>query len=144
MAKQTQDATVLLLIDKVKEKKAQIESAQNPQWQTNCTICIEGKNINLRTIQSDADLMSIAATVMVHKMGHAAALEQLGSSGTTFKFCGYSPEEWMADIKTRLNKLNVDKEKRNLAKLEDRLDKIISPELRAKMELEAIEKELED
>ena len=48
------------------------------------------------------------------------------------------------NIKTRLSKLNIDKEKKNLAKLEQRLDKIISPELRAEMELAAIQKELDD
>ena len=87
--------------------------------------------------------MKIAAAVKVHQLGYDAAVEELGTGGT-FKFFGYTPDQWMADIKTRLTKLNVEKEKRNLSKLEDRLDKIISPELRAKMELEAIEKELED
>lgn len=143
MTKKTQDQTVLLLIDKVNEKKDQIQSAQNPQWQTNCSLKVEGNNVNLRTIQTAEELVSIAASVKVQQIGYDAAIKELGGS-TEFKYQGYSPDQWLADIKTRLNKLNVDKEKRNLAKLEARLDNIISPELRAKMELEAIEKELED
>ena len=142
MAKSTQDATVLLLIEKVNEKKAQIENAENPQWQTNCTLTAYGKNVNLRTVQSVDELLSIAAEVKVHQMGYEAACAEIGVSGE-YLFFGYTPKQWMADIKTRVGKLNVEKEKRNLAKLEERLDKIISPELRAKMELEAITKELE-
>ena len=137
-----QDKAVLLLIDKVSEKKEQIESAQNPQWETNCNLKIDGENVNLRTVQTVEQLVNIAANVKVLQLGYEAAIEELGGD-TEFKYSGYTTEQWMADIKTRLSKLNIDKEKKNLSKLEQRLDKIISPELRAEMELAAIQKELD-
>ncbi len=143
MPKKDQDKTVLLLIDKVSEKKKQIQSAQNPQWQTNCLLTVDGSNVNLRTIQTAKELVLLAAKVKIQEMGYNAAIDELGGSAD-FEYQGYSTDQWMSDFYTRLNKLNVDKEKRNLAKLEQRLDAIISPELRAKMELEAIERELED
>lgn len=143
MAK-AQDQTVLLLIKKIEEKRGQIKDAEHPAWKTNCLIFVNGANVNIRTLQNSEDLINVASRVMVYELGHAAALEALGVSNDVPKMCGYPTSDWIADIKTRLTKINVDKEKRNLTKLEERLDKIISPELRAKMEIEAIERELED
>ncbi len=144
MAKQTQDQTVLLLIAKVQEKKESIKETENPNWLTNCSLQFEGENRNLRTIQLVPELLSIAAHIKVHEIGFKAACAELEVDTGEYKLFGYSPEKWMSDIRTRLNKLNIDKEKRNLVKLEEKLDKIISPELRAQMEIAAIEKELED
>lgn len=137
-----QDKAVLSLIDKVNEKKEQIQTAQNPQWETNCNLKIDGENVNLRAVQTVEQLVNIAANVKVLQLGYEAAIEELGGD-TEFKYSGYTTEQWMVDIKTRLSKLNIDKEKKNLSKLEQRLDKIISPELRAEMELAAIQKELD-
>lgn len=43
-----------------------------------------------------------------------------------------------------MDKIQIQDKRKKLEKLESRLEKIITPELRAKMELEAITAELED
>lgn len=45
-------------------------------------------------------------------------------------------------IYNRINKLSLSAKRKELEALEARLDKLVSPELKAKMELELIEKEL--
>jgi len=50
----------------------------------------------------------------------------------------------VADVKTRIGKVSIDKKKRQLEALETRLEKIVSPELRAEMELQAIKELLEE
>ena len=55
---------------------------------------------------------------------------------------GFSVNDWIDDIKTRINKVQIASKKVKLEHLESRLNAIISPELRAEMELEAISAEL--
>jgi len=50
----------------------------------------------------------------------------------------------VADVKTRIGKVSIHKKKRQLEALETRLEKIVSPELRAEMELQAIKELLEE
>jgi hypothetical protein len=50
--------------------------------------------------------------------------------------------KWISDIRTRINKLRIASRTKDLQALEARLDAIISPNLRAELELKAIESEL--
>jgi len=52
----------------------------------------------------------------------------------------WKTEEWKDDFQTRVNQISVQEKRKELAELESRLNAIISPELKAQMELEAIEK----
>jgi hypothetical protein len=55
---------------------------------------------------------------------------------------GHTVADWQADIQKRINKVQISKKKADLQTLEDRLDKLISPELRREMELAEIQKML--
>ena len=61
-----------------------------------------------------------------------------------FSWHGYSTEKWKVDIQARIDKIQIEKKKRDLEILEKRLDAILSPELKAEMELEEITKALSD
>jgi hypothetical protein len=52
-------------------------------------------------------------------------------------------DEWKEDFQTRVNQISVQEKRKELAELESRLNAIISPELKAQMELDAIAKLLE-
>ncbi len=49
----------------------------------------------------------------------------------------------MEDIKTRINKIQIVSKRKKLEELEARLNSIISPSLKAEMEVDAIAAELE-
>ena len=59
-----------------------------------------------------------------------------------FEWQGYLYDDWANDIKNRIDKLSLKAKQKELDALEARLDKLVSPELKAKIELELIEKEL--
>jgi hypothetical protein len=64
-------------------------------------------------------------------------------SPPTFKWNGYTVKEWIGDLKMRVAQIQIKKKEDKLEQLEKRLNKIVSPEMRADMELEAIQSELE-
>lgn len=52
----------------------------------------------------------------------------------------FDKDEWLADCKKRVAKMKYEEQKKNLQELESRLDKLVSPERRRELELEALEK----
>jgi hypothetical protein len=147
-AKNSEDALVLKLIDEVKQRKAEIESIERPVYRTNCTFSYDDTtrtgngSINLRTL-SVRDLLSVAGFLM----GRAdyfvkAAIHMVLEDSPGFQWQGFSLADWLADIKTLANKSQLTSKRTNLEFLEKRLDSLVSPELRRKLELEAIQREL--
>jgi hypothetical protein len=71
-----------------------------------------------------------------------SAAKELGVD-YNFTWLGFSVDEWKEDFQTRVNQISVQEKRKELAELESRLNAIISPELKAQMELDAIAKLLE-
>lgn len=149
MAKKTvnTDQRTLDLIQKVKTQKAEIGRAEKPSWKTSCTFTyVEGKlndAINLHVESKVHVLIGIAEFIRRREAGYAAAAEELGVvNPPQFTWQGFTATDWISDLKARVTKIQIEVKKQNLNDLENRLDKIISPELKAQMELEAIEASL--
>lgn len=142
MAKaKTQDEIVQELIEVVKQKKSEIAKAEKPKWMTNCSFPYSEENsprLNLNTVALESTLVTILGNLIMRKNAHEQAQYILGSK-STFNWGGYSFEDWKADIQTRLFKIQINDKKKELEILEARLDKLISPELKAKLELEEIQ-----
>lgn len=138
--KQVQD-----LIDLVKSKKAAISKAEKPDWKTNCSFAFNPdstQRYNIQTVSDIDTLVSMLAWVIAREDSHNTAAKLLGVT-SKFKWCGSSCDAWQSDIQSRVNKIQISKNKADLELLESRLDKLISPEMKAKMELEEITKLLE-
>lgn len=143
MAKaKTQDEIVQELIDVVKVKKAEIAKAEKPKWLTNCSYPYGEENgsvrVNLNTVTQEKTLVAILADLLTRKKAHEEAQYILGSK-VPFTWGGYTFDDWKGDIQTRLFKIQITDKKKELELLEARLDKLISPELKAKLELEEIQ-----
>ncbi len=144
MAKQTDEKT-LKLIAEVRRRKADIAEAEKPNYTTNMSFSFNdgGRPVNLHVEKSVAKLISIAGFLMRQESDYTAAAESLKiGDAPDFQWEGFSVEDWVRDIKTRINKAQLASRKKQLASMEARLDKIVSPELRAEMELAQIEQEL--
>lgn len=146
MAKET-DKKTQDLIKEVNKRKAEIAKLERPNYKTNCTFTyIEGNLTGLINIHVESDvkkLVSIAGFVLDQRESFRRAAEKLQIDRVPdFTWNGFSIEDWLNDIQTRINKIQISTKKKNLETLEERLNKIISPELRAEMELEAIAGEL--
>lgn len=144
MAKKT-DQKTLDLIQEVARRKQEIAKAERPNWITNCSFSFEegsSKTVNLHVCQDVRQMITIAAFLRESEISYNAAAQELGVDAPPFTWSGFSVSDWLSDIRTRINRIQIDSKKKKLAALEERLNKIISPELRAEMELEAIAAEL--
>ncbi len=144
MAKQSADDQVQQLILLVKGKKDEIIKAEKPDWRTNCSFAFDpqtkpNERTNIQTVGDIATLVSMLAFLRAKERDYKEAAQLLGVSDK-FNWMGYSVEDWQADLQNRINKIQISKKKADLAALEARLDKLISPEARREMELAEITK----
>ena len=144
MAKKT-DNTTIKLIEEVQKRKAEIAKAEKPNWQTHCSFSYDGggsKGINLHVEKDVGKLVCIAAFLRDKEKSYKETADILGIEAPPFTWSTFKVSDWLQDIKTRITKIQIFDKKKKLESLEARLNKIISPELRAKMELDAIAAEL--
>ena len=141
----TTDEIVLDLLNKVEQKKKEIGASERPNWITNCSFGINPSNaaerINIQV--SDVNtLVSIYANLSLSYSAFEQAAKDLGVKAD-FKWQGFTFGDWAADIKTRLNQLQIKNKKDDLAKLEARVNALVSPEQRREMELKKLAAELQ-
>lgn len=141
MANQT-DEQVQKLFQVVQAKKAEIAKAEKPNWETNCSFGYIKDSSSRTNIQVVADVEELVHILgfLIEKQKAFESAQSILDTGLTFKWMGYTLDQWQSDIKTRIDKIQITKKKKDLEALESRLDKLISPELKAKMELEEITK----
>jgi len=138
----TTDQKVQELFQIVQKKKKEIEKAEKPNWLTNCSFGFDeynGVRINLHTTTDVNLLAQIYAFLMRKEDDLNTAYKELGLD-TKPNWLGFQFGDWKADIKTRIIKVQIKKEKDKLEVLETKLNNLISPELRTKLELEEITK----
>ena len=141
------DKKTLELIAQVKQQKAEIAKAEKPSYKTNCSFSyVEGKMndaINIHVEANVKNLICIAAFLQEREKSYAEAAKALGvEAPPEFNWNGFTVKDWTDDLKMRITKVQIGAKRKKLEALEERLNKIISPELRAELELEAIASEL--
>lgn len=141
------DQTVLKLIEEINKRKSEIEKIKKPSYNTNCSFPFDesrpNDNVALKVVKDINKLVEIVGFLKLKEDSFNKGCELLGVEKGVFKWGGFTVNEWVEDIKLLIDKLNISIKQKKLDTLEARLDKIISPELKAQMELDAIIKELE-
>lgn len=138
------DKVVQELFKVVQDKKAAIAKAEKPNWMTNCAFRYSkdsSSSTNLQACGDIEELINIMGVLCGHKRNFDEAQKILGTD-VQFKWFNFSFEDWASDIKTRIDKIQINAKKKELEMLEARLDKLISPELKANLELAEIQKML--
>ena len=148
MAKKT-DQQTLDLINEVNRRKKEISKLEKPNWCTNCSFgYTEGSatgRVNIQVESNIRNLINMAAFLREKERSYLLAADAMSiENPPPFTWDGFGVCDWIEDIKTRINKIQINSKKQKLEQLEMRLSSIISPELRAQMELEAIAKEMKD
>jgi hypothetical protein len=131
------DEVVQKLISIVQEKKAEIEKINKPTWETNCVFIIDGKTSNIRTISNVDKAVELFSYVVSANKIHNEASQMLNVE-STFRFSGFTMEQWLNDFKNVTGMLTLNKMKAELAEDEARLDKLVSKEKREELELLAL------
>jgi len=140
-AAKTKDEIIDDLLAEVVKKKAEIAKAEKPKWETNCTYVLNGERINIQTVSSVSKLVDIGVDICVQVAARSAVAAKLGVK-SEFKKDGFTEDQWMSDLSTRISKIEIANRKAELNEAEERLNKLISPEKREQMELAAIQKML--
>jgi len=142
--KNARDIQIQKLFDVVQLKRDNILKAERPNWLTNCTFRYDeasSKSVNIQVTSDVAVLTKILAFLIGQTDNFEKASKELGVT-TSFTWMSYTLDEWTEDLKTRVNKIQIIKMKKELEIIEGKLDKLISPEMKAQMELDEITKEL--
>lgn len=137
----TTDAKVKELFKVVQEKKLAIEKAEKPCWQTSGTFGYSSNSahdrINIQTITDTRKIVDMYSFLIDRQEKSELAAKDLGVT-YNFSWLGFKVDEWKSDFQTRINQLLIQEKRKELAEIEARLNAIISPELKAEMELEMI------
>lgn len=141
------DEIIRKLSEKIKEKKKVLDSIENPSYKTNLSFGYDptsSARINLHTINNLQTIVEITSFLLDKSKGFEEASKLLDIPVVEFKWQGYSLNDWINDLKARASKITVEFKRKEFKILEEKLDGLISTEQRRLLELEAIEKSLED
>jgi hypothetical protein len=142
----TTDEKVKDLFNSVQEKKLAIEKAERPCWLTSGNFGYSTNSahdrINVQIVSDYRKIVEMYAFLIDRKEKSEKSANELGVD-YKFTWLGFTVDEWKNDFQTRVNQLSIQEKRNELAEIEARLNAIISPDLRAQMELEAISKLLD-
>jgi len=136
----TQNEKVQLLFKKLKNAQAEIANAERPTYITNGQFRYSesvGASIDLTSVRDERKLVEILAFLKERANSYAEAAAEL-KVNSAFTWLGFTVEEWSKDLITRVSILQLTNKRKELAELEKRVNAIVTPELRAQMEFEAI------
>ena len=140
------DKKILDLKNVISTKKSKLKSLKFTPV-TNCSLELDGTRFNIHTLSSnDLTLLLVKLNSLVLSMND---LKNHRSGSSTDNGCfiinsltlsGYSIQNWVADIKSKLEIIAQKEEENNLKALESKLSVLLSNDKRTELELEAIEK----
>lgn len=140
------DELALNLLKTIESKKAALSAAEKPKWKTSCTIgfnpAVVTDRINIQTVRDTEKLVEIYGFLLQKEAWHSLACKELGVK-MDFIYMGYTKEEWLHDILTRINQISFTQKKNELDQLEKTLNGLVSLEKRQELELRAIQERLE-
>lgn len=139
------DQTIQLLFTKLSERKAKVASLEAEiakSWRTTGAFRLIGaqSTTNIQTAQAE-QLEEVAAHIVMLANAMSEASTKL-SRPSAQKIQGYKAEDWFSDLQKRLAAIDVREEKKQLEALEQRLNQVLSPEERRRIEVELLAKEL--
>ena len=131
------DEIIMVLKKQIEEKKKLLKASERFVPFTNCSLELDGVRNNIQVLNKE-QLVSILVRLNVLKN----SAEQLGLL-EDYMIGGFSVEDWMHDVKTKMTILNRKQEEDKLKALENRLELMLSSEKKIELELEAMRKLLE-
>lgn len=133
MSNETNDQRILTLKKQIEEKKNKINKSLRFTPTTNCSIEIDGIRHNIQVL-SRADLILL----MVKLNSYMLSAKDLGMLDDYF-ISGYKVEDWISDIKSKIDILSRKEEEKSLKAMEEKLLKLLSDGKKVELELNDIE-----
>jgi hypothetical protein len=133
------DSKILELKKQIEEKKNKLDKLQRFTPSTNCSIEIDGATrTNIQTLDKDNIIR-----LMVKLQSYKTAAETLNVSDQ-YTISGYKPEDWIKDLRQRLDILSRKDEETKLRVMEDKLQALLSSDMKVQLELNEIENMLKN
>lgn len=137
------DQAVIALLVKVENKRKEIAAAKTkPSWKTSCSFGRNPDNaaerVNIQTIKDVNRLAEIYAFLLLQETYSNLAADHLRIPRSGM-WQNYSIEDWKSDIQARVAALSIEQKQRELDDLNDRVNRLVSPEQRRVMELQALQ-----
>lgn len=127
------DTRILEMKKQIEAKKEKLGKSTRFMPVTNCSIELDDKRYNLNAMTKDA-LIHLA--VKLHSYMESAKTLGLGEQ---YVISGYSPVDWVADIKSKIDILSKKDEEKSLKVMEEKLSKLLSEGKQVELEIDAIE-----
>lgn len=128
------DEKILVLRKQIEEKKEKLKNVTRFNPITNCSIELGGIRYNLNTLANEQ-----LTLLLVELNMYNLSITDLGIDKDTFMISGYKVDEWIEDIKSKLENINQRNEQNKLKQLESKLTKMLSEEKKTELEIEEIE-----
>lgn len=126
------DDRILELQKQVEDKKKELASKKTRFVPiTNCILEMDGMTLNLNVL-SESALILLWIRLNTYRMSAA----DLGLH--KFEISGYDLEDWITDVKARLEVIATKREENNLKAMETKLDKLLSEDKKTELELDSI------
>ena len=134
------DDIVLKLKEQVEFKEKELSVIKRPTFKTNNNLELYGVryNLNVQTIDS---LVYLCSNV-INIFDNLNKARELLNTTTECTYGGYSYEEWIEDFKLHILIKDRRNKEESLNKLKARLESLVSEELKTKIALDEITKDL--
>jgi hypothetical protein len=139
------DTTIRALFDKLNARKSKVDELKvqiAKSWKTNGSFLQFGATTptNIQTAGVDT-IEDLAVQLCMIEHGKKAAEQRLGRP-IEQKVRGSSIDDWFNDFQKRLATINIREEEKQIELLEQRLNQVLSPEERRRIEVELLLKEI--
>lgn len=138
MNNETNDQRILILKKQIESKKEKLNKSLRFSPITNCSIDVDGVRFNIQVLPR---LELISLMVKLNSYMHSAIDLNVINEYT---ISGYKVEDWIEDIKSRIDILSHKDEEKKLKAMEDKLHKLLSDGKKVELEINEIESILKD
>lgn len=132
------DEQILQLKEKIATKKEELKKVKRFSPITNCVVDIDGndKKANIQVLSKE-QLTNLLIKLNMYRM----SAENLNIVDVSID--GYKLEEWIIDVKAKLNDLDKRQQETNLKNMESKLTKLLSEDKKTELEINEIASLLE-
>jgi hypothetical protein len=127
------DQKILVLKEQIEKKKESLKNKKRFNPITNCSIEIDGVRQNLHALPKEQVL-----TLLIRLNSFRLSAIDL-SLLDEYKISGYKLEEWINDLKARMEEVNQREEEQKLHEMESKLSKLLSEDKKIELEISEIE-----
>jgi len=129
----TNDDKIMLLKSQIAEKKKGLKTKKKFSPLTNCSIELDGVRLNLQVLNREG-----LTHLLVKLNSYLLSAVDLGLD-EEYVISGYVIDQWITDIKLKLEILKYEEEDRKLKLLESKLHVLLSSERQVSLAIEEIE-----